>query len=114
MSGMRWRGSQSFSQLTDIEQEVRQQLAALRGVDDFGMELNAVNGALGIFDSGDGTGGGASEDGEARGSLFHGVAVAHPDLLLIEPVGEERTCGREVQAGEAVFAFLARLDSAAE
>src|ERR1022692_1564407 len=67
--------------IANAEQEVGQDLAAARGVHDFGMELHAVEAAGGRFDGGDGTSGGAAQDGEPGWHGADQIAMAHPDLL---------------------------------
>ena len=37
---------------------------------------------------------------------MHGIAVAHPDLLVVAPAREQRAFGGQMQPGETVLALL--------
>jgi hypothetical protein len=67
--------------LTDVEQEIGQDLAAVLRVHYLGVKLDAVYPARIVGYRGDRAGIGATQDAESRGRLLDGVAVTHPDLL---------------------------------
>ena len=96
------------------EEEIPQDLLAFLGVDDLGVELDAVEFPGRVLDDGRRGVGRAAGDGEARRRAFEPVAVAHPDLLLVLDLGQEPRTGGDAQGGEAVFALLGRDDLAAE
>ena len=66
----------------DAEQEVPQQLVAVRRVAHLGMELRRVQPALRALHRGHGAHVGRGRHREARRRLGYGVAVAHPHRLL--------------------------------
>ena len=94
--------------------EVFQQLASARGVDDFGVELEAVEAALDVGHGGDGAGEGAGDGGEAGGQGGDLIAVAHPDVEFAGEAGEERGVAGALDEGGAVLAAVAGFDVAAE
>ena len=66
----------------DVAQEALEDLRAVRGVDDLGVELDPVEPALGALEGGDRRAGARREGREAGRRLEDRVAVAHPALLL--------------------------------
>ncbi len=90
--------------------EIGNQLAAIGGVDDFGVELGAVELARFIRDHRKGRAIAGGDDIEAGGELRDLVAVAHPHLMAItdlpQPV-EQRAFGGDGQEGAAKFAAFA-------
>ena len=63
-----------------LEEEIGQDLLAVPGVDDLGMELDAVDAAVRVLDGGRLGVGRPARDAEAGRELLQAVAVAHPDL----------------------------------
>ena len=98
----------------DLEQEVAQQLLAVLGVLDLGVELRGENLALGTLHGGNRAHVGAGGNGKALGHLGHGVAVAHPHGLLHRRGVKELGAGRTRDGGAAVLAHLGVADLAAE
>ena len=66
----------------DVAEEAGEDLGAVRGVDDLGVELDPVQGALGVLDGGHRGFRARGQRAEARRRLVDRVAVAHPALLL--------------------------------
>jgi hypothetical protein len=64
---------------SDAKEEVRQNLHAVLGMDDFGVELDAIELAADIRHGGDRAGLGGAENLEARRRGSDRVAVAHPN-----------------------------------
>ena len=63
----------------DLEEEIAQNLRSMRGVDHFGVKLDAVNPPALIGHGGVTAGAGARQSRESRGELRNLVAMAHPD-----------------------------------
>ena len=70
-------------------EEVLQHVHPVRRVDDLGMELDAVQPALGRLECRDRRRRRARDDARALGSGDDGVAMRHPDRLLRRRVGEQ-------------------------
>ena len=109
------RGRPALLAADDLAQEALEHLGAVRGVDDLGVELDAVEAALGRLEGGDRRAGACREGIEALGRLHHGVAVAHPALLLFGKVAKELAAvAGEGQRRAAELAGLGAFDLAAE
>ena len=97
----------------DVDHEVAQDVAAARRVDDLGVELDAVQVALGSARPAYGV-----ESVwawlEALGQARDRVAVAHPDRLLALDAGEQAVLGGHAHVGGAVLAVVERDDVATE
>ena len=98
----------------DVEQEVPEQLLAVLGVLDFGVELRGVDAALGVLHGGNRAHGGARGHGEPLGHAGDGVAVAHPHGLLKRRGVEELTLAVAFDRRGAVLADLGVAHLAAE
>ena len=99
----------------DLAQEALEDLGAVRGVHDLGVELDPVETALDRLERGDGRARAGGEGLEARRRLEHAVAVAHPRLLLGRETREEAAAGAgQVQGRAAELAGLGALDPAAQ
>ena len=101
----------------DAEQEVLQEAGADRGVDDLGVELDAVEAAGLVGDGGEGRGVALGDDREARRDGGDAVAVAHPDGRALAGGEEAVEQGRgpvEADLGAAILALGRGLDPAAE
>ncbi len=101
--------------LRDVVQEGADDLLAVLGVRDLGVELRRVQTALRVLHRGDRGGAGAGGDDEALGRGAHGVAVAHPDLRGLGQAVEQLAAGcGDGQLGEAVLADVGLRDLATE
>ena len=92
----------------DAEQEVLQEACADGGVDDLGVELDAVEAAVLVGDGGEGRGVALGEDGEARRDGGDLVAVAHPDGRALAGGEDALEQGRgavEADLGAAILAL---------
>ena len=99
----------------DPDHEVAQDVAAARRVDDFGVELDAVQVAGRIGQTGERRGVGLGGRPEALGQPGDRVAVAHPDRLLAIDTGEQAVVPGDGHAGRPVFPLsVGREDVAAE
>ena len=98
----------------DGEEEVGEDLLAVLGVLDLGVELGGVNLALGVLHGGHGADVGGGGDGKALRDLADGVAVAHPDGLLERRGVEEGGVVVALDGGRAVLADLGVGDLAAQ
>ena len=98
----------------DVEQEVLEQLLAVLGVLDLGMELCGVDATLGVLHSGDRAHGGAGRHGKTLGHARDGIAVAHPHGLLERGGVEQRALAVSLDGGGAVLADLGVAHLAAE
>ena len=98
----------------DVGQEARQDLLAVRGVDDLGVELDAVDAALDALDRGDGRGARGGERREAGRRLEHRVAVRHPARLLAGQAREQPAVLAHGQVRAPELADLGLLDASAE
>ena len=76
--------------VADIEEEILQDLPPVPGMDDFGVELDAVEASSVVRDSGNGTGIGLAEHSESGGHRLDRIPMAHPDLLRTRGVPEQR------------------------
>ena len=97
-----------------IEEERLQDLHAVLGVRDLGMELHGVDAAVAILEAGDGNRVGTRRHREARGRGRDGVAVTHPHRLVDGEIGEQQRRTFDVQFGAAVLALAGLGDLAAE
>ena len=98
------------------EEEGLQHLAALRGVNDFGVELQPEDRQLFVRSGGERGGGGLADRKEARRQLLDAIAVAHPHLerLALLEAGERAQALDHFDVGRAVLAVGALVDAAAE
>ncbi len=97
-----------------LEGEVPEDLAPLRGVDDFGMELHTEDPAVQVLHGGEGAVvglGDRDEPGRERGDL---VTMAHPYLQVGIESGKEGGVLGHVHHGLAILAFEAGLHRAAQ
>ena len=94
-------------------EEVLQHVHAVRGVDDLGMELDAVEAALRSLEGGDRRRRRARDDGRALGSRDDRVAMRHPDGLLGRRVGQQPRLGR-LHRGAPELGDARAVDTAAE
>jgi hypothetical protein len=74
---------------TELDGEVGQKLLTLGGVGNLGVELDSVELALGVGDSGVGSVGGSSDGQEPGGKSTELVTVRHPDVHLVINTLEE-------------------------
>ena len=97
--------------------EIGEQLAAVRRVDDLRVEHQAEEAALLVGGDGIGRAFGRGDDAEALGQRLDPVAVAHPDLVLLaglpEAVEQHGFAG-DLDEGAAELAIVGRRDPAAE
>ncbi len=98
----------------DALDEVAQDVLAARGVNDLGMELDAVEVSVGRGQTRIGGRIGLRGRVEAIRQPGDRIAVAHPDRLLTVDVGEEAVMLRDRHARGAIFATLCREDVATE
>lgn len=106
----------------DVADEIRDQLGAIGGVDDLGVELRAIIAAIVVGDQRERRAVADRDDTEAGGELGDAVAVAHPHLVAFAdlPQSVEKDAGLgDGQEGAAEFAVAlavgaAGLDPAAE
>ena len=78
----------------DLPQEALEDLRAVGGVDDLGVELDPVEAALDRLERCDRRPWAGRQRLEAGRRLEHAVAMAHPCLLLLREPGEEPTARR--------------------
>ena len=81
-----------------------EQVAAVLGVDDLGVELHAEDPPVGIVEGGHRGVRAAGSGHEALGGPGDGVAVAHPHLGRLGPVAEDRRRPGDGQRGPPVLA----------
>ena len=98
----------------DPDDEVAQDVAAARRVDDLGVELDAVQVARRVDEAGERRGVGLGGRAEAVRQAGDRVAVAHPDRLVAIEAGEEAVVGGDRDGRRAVLALVEREDVAAE
>ncbi len=99
----------------DLAQKALEDRLPVRGVDDLGMELNAVEAALVVLAGGDRGAGARGEGGEAGRRLVDAVAMAHPALLGLGQAGHEPSpLFEQRELGAPELAPLGALDAAAE
>ena len=101
-------------ELADVEEEVREDLLAVLGVLDLGVELRGVDALLGVLHRGDGAYGGPSGDDEALGHVADSVEVAHPHGLLHRRAVEQGALRLALELGRTVLAHLGVENLAAE
>ena len=97
--------------------EVRDQLGAVRRVNDFGVELHGVEMARLVGDGGERRILARRDDLKAFGQARDAVAVAHPDLIAgagRPDLVEQRARRRNGQEGAPELAMVAAFDLAAE
>lgn len=93
------------------DNEIAENLGAFDGVEDLGVELNAVGLFVIDLESGVGDGLGRGEESEASWELDDGVAVGHPHLALGRNADEERRAWcADCQESATVFACGTWLD----
>ena len=101
----------------DMAHEIGDQLAAIGGVDHFGVELGAVIFAFIIGDHGKWRAIGHRDNAKAGGKARDFVAVAHPHLVPVaqfpQPVKQHARLGHG-QERASEFTRIARLDQSAE
>ena len=97
----------------DVEEEISQQLGAVFGVVDFGVELDGPNIPRRVGDAGYGVGGFGGEM-EARRESLGAVAVGHPGGHGGGEFGEKGIGFEQIYFGVAIFAFIGGADSSAE
>ncbi len=98
----------------DAVHEVLDQLPAGLGVDDFGVELHAVDRLIGGGDGGDRSVLGVSDRAETVGKPREVVAVAHPHRRAVGDVTEEIGLFVDDEMGAAELAAARALDGPAE
>ena len=99
----------------DLAQEPLQDRLAVRGMDHLGMELDAVEPALGVLAGGDRRARAGGEGAEPRRRLVDAVAMAHPALLRLWEARHQPTALVEQrELGPAELAALRALDPTAE
>ena len=99
----------------DIAEEPGQNLGAVRRVDDLGVELDPVEGALGVLDGGHRRLRARGERGESGRRLIDRVPVAHPALLLGgQPVEQAASAVAERQPAATELARRRLLHPTAE
>ncbi|MEY5025724.1 MAG: hypothetical protein RLZZ244_1252 [Verrucomicrobiota bacterium] len=98
----------------DFEDEVLEDFAAARGVDDLGVELEAVEAAGGVLDDGEGAVVGGGDGLEALGELGDFVAVGVPDFDGFPEALEEGAFAGDAEGAHAVLAAFGIFDFAAE
>src|SRR5690606_1734759 len=103
-----------------VAHEASEDLEAVLRVGDLGMELQAVDPALGICDGGERRVSRLRDRLEARRQALHAIAVAHPDLerrlrsAEAAEAAEEWIVFGQHDLGIAVLALRGRADLAAE
>ena len=98
----------------DAEDEVAQDVAAVRSVDDLGVELDPEEPAAGVGQAGEGRGRGLGRGDEACRQPGDRVAVAHPDRLVPLEAREEAILGRDRDRRRSVLPTRRRQDVAAQ
>ena len=101
----------------DVEHEAVDEGAALFGVGDFGVELDAVEVFICVFHHGDGAGGRAADGAEVFRQPAHFVAVAHPHVqgvrcAVVNAAGERAVLRLHLRVTK--FALVAGLHFAAQ
>jgi hypothetical protein len=97
-----------------VIQEPLEYVEPARGVRDLGVELHAVQAALGSLEAGDRGGRGGRGHGEAGRRGGDRVPVRHPDLLRRRQVGEQHAGVDHAQPGAAVLGNLGAFHPATE
>ena len=91
--------------------EIAQEIGAMRGVHDLGMEHHTVEPALVVGGHGKGRPLAHADRAKSLGQPHHAVAMAHPDLLALalapHPVGDHRLA-RHLDEGAAEFLVVAQ------
>ncbi len=102
--------------VADAVEEVFEDLRAVGGVGDFGVELDADEGFGFVGGGGEGAGGGGGEGDEVCGELVDLIAVGHPDGGVLRDAVEEVAVegGLELEFDAAVFAGGGGGDASAE
>ncbi len=104
-------------QAADMTDEIGEQLAAIGGMDDFGMELGRIKAPGFVGGDGEGRTLAGGDDLKAVGQLRHLVAMAHPHLMLFarRPKTVEQSAGLfHLDEGAAKLAALPAFDIAAQ
>ncbi len=102
--------------LADTQHEIAQNLGALIGVVDLGVELDAEEPAASVAEGGERRVVARRQHLPAMGKRLHAIAVAHPDAQAFGPdpqSGEEIGVVADGDAGAAVLAALGARDRAA-
>ena len=97
----------------NLVEEVLQDLLAITGVDDLGMELHGVEAAVGILERRDRRRRRSGGDAGSWRRGDHGVAMAHPHDLLRREIVEERGLA-ELRVRLAVLGDVVRFDRSPE
>ncbi len=84
------------------------------GVRDFRMELHRHQRTRAMRHGGHGASGSAAKNVEAFGNRLHLIAMIHPNLQLAVQIGQELVRMSGVESREAVLAFFALADPAAQ
>ncbi|KAF0806036.1 cytosine deaminase [Alcanivorax xiamenensis] len=105
----------------DVADEAFEDAAALEGVGDFRVELDAVEAFFVVGHAGDGAAVGGGGDDEAVGHFADAVAVAHPDVqvfgagfFVVDDAVEQLAAVGFGDAGVAEFVFFTGDDGAAQ
>ena len=97
-----------------LKRKLAEDFLAVLGVDDLGMELDAVEAAVRVFDGGGLGVGCPARDAEAGRELLEAVAVAHPDRTARLDPAEKAAAVEDAEGGEPVFSLGRGPDLAAE
>ncbi len=95
-------------------EEVLQDLHAVHGVRDLGMELDTVKPAVRVLECGDGSRGRARDDHRSRWSRGDRVTVAHPGDLTLRHAGKEDARRLRLDLGTAKFRLARPIDATPE
>ncbi len=108
-------GRPALAAADDITQEPLEDLRAVRGMDDLGVELDPVEPAIAALKRRDRRAGARGQRGEPLGGLEDGVTVAHPALLLGRQAREKLAAvAGERKMGATELPGVGALDAAAK
>ena len=99
--------------LTDLVDEVAQEVQSVGRVDDLGMKLDAIT-SLGVAHGSDGDAVGSGQLAKAVGHLVDSVSVGHPDGHRSGQVLEQRRLVTRVDVRRAELALATAFDASAE